>query len=228
MNTLIRLPRFFTVVIALVLLSGAATVQAAYSISQRHIYYYSDLRSVSVRVSNTGDDTREYTVKTPYWDDKTRETDAEMIAYPPVFSLKPGEQQTVRLLLRNKNQFTAPLFYRLVVTENDPVTQKAASKASNSLSIPISTSFPVYYIDKQVEPQAKSKLLRDKQGRVAGLWVHNTGETLLSMRKVIDAQGNVYPTDVRVLPGRAHTFKLAGQAAPFTIKVAYGSDLVVR
>ena len=207
-------------------LISAAPSWAGYSISQRYIFYSAEQRSVSVRVTNTGDDNKEYSLRSPAWDERTKKSGAGLIAYPPVFNLAPGQTQKVRLLLRDKSAFTPPLFFRLVVRESDPVAVTA--QASSGLNIPLATSFPVYYIDRRVKPAAEGVILRNAEGDTAGLWVRNTGDTLLELRRVIAGDGREYPVDVRVLPGRAHRFTLQHAPPPFVVKVAYGDDLLVE
>ena len=88
---------------------------AAFDISERRIYYYAHERSASVTITNSGDEEREYVINTHGWDDRTKELAPKLIAYPPVFQLQPGDQQKVRLLLRNRSGFEAPLFFRFVI-----------------------------------------------------------------------------------------------------------------
>lgn len=210
---------------ALALLSAAPS-WAGYNISQRYIFYSAEQRSVSVRVTNTGDENREYSLRSPAWDEHTKQSGADLIAYPPVFNLAPGQTQKVRLLLRDKSAFKPPLFFRLVVRESDPVEE--LERQSRGLNIPLATSFPVYYVDRSVKPRAEGIILRNEAGVNEGLWVRNTGNTLLELRRVIAGDGREYPVDVRLLPGRAHRFTLKDTPPPFVVKIAYGDDLVVE
>lgn len=207
-------------------LVAASPSWAGYSISQRYIFYSAEQRSVSVRITNTGDERKEYSLRSPAWDERTKNSGADLIAYPPVFDLAPGQTQKVRLLLRDKAAFTPPLFFRLVVRESDPV--ELAEQASSGLTIPLATSFPVYYIDRSVKPKAEGLILRDDAGVSNGLWVRNTGDTLLELRRVIAGDGREFAVDVRVLPGRAHRFTLQDTPPPFVVKIAYGDDLRVE
>ncbi len=201
------------------------TSHADYRISQKHIFYNADQRSVSVKVSNPGKSLREYSVVAQPWDEATKATGAEMIAYPPVFELGPEETQIVRLLLRDKKSLSPPLFFRFVLRESDPVGE-APKQPSPGLNIPIATSFPVYYIDRNVKPKASIQTKPSPEGfRVL---VTNTGNTLLEIRGATDARGRDQPLNKRILPGRKELFLFKDWQRPFRFKVAYGDDIVVN
>ncbi len=195
---------------------------AAFDISERRVYYYANERSASVTITNSGDDEREYVVNTHGWDDRTKASNASLIAYPPVFRLQPGEQQKVRVLMRNKAAQTAPLFFRFVIRE---VVLDDAPQ-SEGLNIPISMSFPLYYLDKSVKPEARFERVAAPDGH--RILVTNTSNTLVEVRSVTSADGHKAKLIKHILPGRQEIFEFLHWQPPFEFHIRGGDRVSVE
>lgn len=199
----------------------SSAVHAAFDISERRIYYYAHERSASVTITNSGDEEREYVINTHGWDDRTKELAPKLIAYPPVFQLQPGDQQKVRLLLRNRSGFEAPLFFRFVIRE---VVMDEAEQP-NGLNIPISMSFPLYYVDKSVKPEARFERVAAPEGH--RILVTNTSNTLVEVRSVTSADGQKAKLLKHLLPGRQEIFEFLHWSPPFEFHIRNGDRVSV-
>lgn len=210
----------FALLFVFVFVSSLAS--AAYDISRKRIYYYEGDRGSSFTVTNTGESASTFNAYATPWTDATKASGIDMVAYPPVFTLQPGQTQTLRLLLRTgKRSGVAPLFYRLNIEER-PVDQVKPSTQVVQLSM----SLPVYYISKTAVPRGEASVVTLK-GKKA-VTVKNTSDTIMRITHFSTSGEGFRPLDEIILPGRTYGFVVDHLRPPYRFRVAHGGIIEAR
>lgn len=207
----------FAVAVAACFISLSAS--AEYEISRKRIYYYDHERGTALEVTNRGDTAVTYSAYTKAWDENTKQSTIDMVAYPPNFTLEPGQAQTVRLLLRTKNTDVAPLFYRLFISE-------LPSNEVGSSDIQLSMSLPIFYLNQGANPVGVAQKIKIKGKE--GIAVTNQGNTILHLTHFSTGGEGYRELDEIILPGRSYGFVTEGLKPPYQFRVAHGDNLVVK
>lgn len=215
------MPKIHYCLLLLLLLS--APLQASMEFSPKRVMYYSRDRDASLSVTNTGSETERYRVQVRPWGEPTTSAAVEMVAYPPVFTLAPGERQRVRFLLRNKPALTPPHFFRIQLQAvND------ASPEEGRVRLPIRFSIPLYYLDLAEPPKAVAMYRPARPDQPAALVVRNVGATVVEIRGITTGNGTSADLDYVIAPAQQYEIRTGNARPPFTLKLRYAEPLVVR
>ena len=118
----------------------------------------------------------------------------DIVVNPPIFTVKPGKTQIVRLGLRRPIEADRELSYRLFLTEVPPPVESAAQRMSQGLQIVLRLSVPIFVSTQKSSPTLSWKAASDKDGAIH-LTATNTG----NMHFQIQDLKLALPTSSRVL-----------------------------
>lgn len=192
-------------------------VSQAFTITNRSIIFYSDVRSTSTDIINDYDSERSYVVRVASWE-LSSDVVPEIYAFPPVFTLGPGEKQTVRLLIKNAQQIVGDNYFRLTIEEND-----AKSVADRSVSTRMAYAFPVFYTDRS---------FKNPQGIVVekvddDFYLSNTTSQLLVTLSIKDRWLKEVPFYQTVRPNYRIKVALTENMFPIRVKTSDGNSVVI-
>ena len=99
----------------------------------------------------------------------------DIVVNPPIFTVKPGSTQIVRLGLRRPIDADHELSYRLFLTEVPPPVESAAQRMGQGLQIVLRLSVPIFIsTQNKPVPTLSWKAVSDKDGAIH-LTATNTG-----------------------------------------------------
>jgi fimbrial chaperone protein len=180
--------------------------------------------TATIAVRNDGDEGSVLQVTAMRWLDSPMpdalEPAPEMIAVPPVFTLKPGSQQVIRLALRDRSRPSVERSYRLLINE---VPAPASGGAQpGGVRFALGFNVPVF----QKAPGALAEPVWTIQPAVGGLVlaVRNAGQAHVQMSGIAvrDEAGRslaLLKENFYLLPGRSRSWPLpaAAQGGPVTV-----------
>lgn len=178
-------------------------------------------RFSEVRFTNLGEEAVELSFDAVPWGLRTREADYDLLTYPPVTRMAPGQTQTVRLLVRDASGQPPPppAFFRLLyrykpVETAAPAPEVPPGTLGGRLSMKTAVSMPVTYVRKDAKPRPVVQPFNDVRGGLAALVVGNQGEHILRLTHFRNG-GRRYPLNLTILPGEAARLEPAGKRPPF-------------
>lgn len=136
-----------------------------------------------------------------------------LAASPPVFTLNPGETQTVRIVVEGVNTITTEKAYRLILDQ----IQKEPLKGETGVVVPIRVLLPVFLTPSAASrPKLSWKISASPTGGL--LTANNVGDT---RERVVDLKVTSGETEVAgdqglsgyVLAGASHSWPLTGAGA---------------
>jgi fimbrial chaperone protein len=189
-----------------------------------------DTGTATISVRNDGDEGSVLQISVMRWLDSPMpdalEPAPELMAVPPVFTLKAGRQQVIRLALRDRTRPAVERSYRLLISEVPPPaaggTQPGGVTFSLGFNVPVfqkppgALAAPVW----SIEPGAG--------GPVLGL--RNTGQAHVRMSGILvqDGAGRSLAElkeSFYLLPGRSRSWQLPAGAAGAPITVIAETNL---
>jgi fimbrial chaperone protein len=176
-------------------------------------------RALTTTVSNAGDRPMQVQVRLFRWSngpDGESYTETRDIGFsPPMFTLAPGEQQIVRLMLRGPAPAEREGAYRLIID------QLPETGAVSGVQMPVRMILPVF-----VAPQVKAEGRLHWSGTVAGdkvlLTAHNTGTRRVKLFDMGGRQTGA-PRTIQaglagyVLAGESRTWRVPREAGAASI-----------
>lgn len=211
----------------LLALGLSSTAYAVFDLSPKRVFFYSDASNATLVIKNKNPEPTRFVIRAVarYEDRPT----PELIAYPPVFELANGESQVVRFLMRGRDAITPPHFYRVLVREEDAAQPTdAPAPASQDPKLGIVFALPLYYIDRDAKPIPRSALQRGPDGQPEAVILQNTGNTLMHVNEVRDANGAGGDMGVVILPGEAHRLTIGELELPLTFRIGGAGEFIVR
>ena len=184
----------------------------------------------SIAVRNAGSDGSILQVTPMRWLDSplpdALEPAPELIAVPPVFTLKPGKQQVIRLALRDRKRPTSERSYRLLISE----VPAPAAGPTQPTGVRFSLGFNVPVFQKPAGALADPvwSVVAGRAGPM--LEVRNAGEAhvQLSAVSVRDEVGRTI-ADLNdafyLLPGRSRSWPLPPKAVGANLTVTADTNL---
>lgn len=195
----------------------STTASAKFEISEKRIFFYSRDNSSGFTLINSGTQTQEYVLATQHWGHQAINQVADLIAYPPVFTLAPGEKQRVRLLLRDKENLKPPIFFRLRLREQLP------DKTLSDNQLPTVFSFPVYYVDHLAKASLRLAIAYDANTKQpAKAIVNNDSSTVAHITAVRNGRNEVAPLDLVLRSEETYDFLLADTPLPISFQLKNG------
>lgn len=189
----------------------------AFTITNRSIIFYSDVRSTSTDIVNDYDSDRSYVVRVASWE-LSSDVVPEIYAFPPVFTLGPGEKQTVRLLIKNAQQLVGDNYFRLTIEENN-----AKSVTETDISTRMAYAFPVFYTDRLFKkPEG---IIVEKVGEE--FYLSNTTSQLLVTLSIKDRWLKEIPFYQTVRPNYRIKIALTENMFPIRVKTSDGNSVVI-
>ena len=143
-------------------------------------------------------------------------TDALMVS-PPIFMLRPGQTQIVRVGLRRATALTQEATYRLVLREI-PRPVEAAGTFSGNVQVLVALRVPVYVAPQQPRREARWQVRSDAHGNVTAE-VTNDGNVHLTLASLHlrDARSRSLAEQsvpAMVWPGESRRFALRSSEGP--------------
>ena len=155
----------------------------------------------------------------------------DIIVNPPVFTVKPGETQVVRVGLRHSQDLQQEGTYRMVLREVPGLQMSDVGSVSGSVRVLVALRVPIYVSPMKPQRTEHWKLSRDSSGTMVAQ-VSNTGNVHLKIAELqlqgagteglmIEQKG---PQSV-LFPGEERSFRLQRAS---TVAEAQGMSLQVR
>jgi P pilus assembly chaperone PapD len=200
------------------LLLCSANASAKFEISEKRIFFFSRDNSSAFTLVNSGTQPQEYVLSTQHWGHQAINQVADLIAYPPVFTLGPGEKQRVRLLLRDKDNLKPPIFFRLRLREQVP------NETLNNTQLPTVFSFPVYYVDHEAKASLRLAIAYEaRTGKPAKAIVNNNSNTVAHITAVRNGRNQVAPLDLVLRSEETYDFLLGDTPLPISFQLKNGA-----
>jgi P pilus assembly chaperone PapD len=207
------MPKLF---LSLMLLFSASAF-ASFEISEKRIYFFSRDSSSGLTIVNSGTTTQEYILSAQPWGDQATSQAAAMVAYPPVFTLAPGENQRVRLLLRDKQTLKPPLYFRLRLRE------QLLNQTLSASQLPTVFSFPVYYVDHREVASIRLALAYDsRSGKPIKAMVNNNSNTVAHIKAVRNGRNEIIPLDIVLRSEETYDFLIGDTPLPLSFQLKDG------
>ncbi|WP_051329366.1 fimbrial biogenesis chaperone [Geminicoccus roseus] len=186
--------------------------------------------TATIAVRNDGDEGSVLQVSAMRWLDSPMpdalEPAPEMIAVPPVFTLKPGAQQVIRLALRDRSRPPVERSYRLLITEVPAPASGGAQ--SGGVRFALGFNVPVF----QRAPGALADPVWTIQSAVGGpiLAVRNAGQAHVQVSGIAvqdDAGRSLAQVKEAfyLLPGRSRSWPLPAAAKGGLVTVVADTNL---
>lgn len=189
----------------------------AFTITNRSIVFYSDLRSTSTDIVNDYDSERSYVVRVASWE-LSSDVVPEIYAFPPVFTLGPGEKQTVRLLIKNAQQLVGDNYFRLTIEEND-----AKTVTETAVNTRMAYAFPVFYTDRSFK-EPEGIVIEKIEGK---FYLKNTTSQLLVTHSIEDRYLRDISFYETVRPNYRIETKLTENMFPIRVEMSDGNSVVI-
>jgi P pilus assembly chaperone PapD len=200
------------------LLLCSANASAKFEISEKRIFFFSRDNSSAFTLVNSGTQPQEYVLSTQHWGHQAINQVADLIAYPPVFTLGPGEKQRVRLLLRDKDNLKPPIFFRLRLREQVP------NETLNNTQLPTVFSFPVYYVDHDAKASLRLAIAYEaRTGKPAKAIVNNNSNTVAHITAVRNGRNEVAPLGLVLRSEETYDFLLGDTPLPISFQLKNGA-----
>lgn len=148
---------------------------------------------------------------------------SDIIVNPPVFTIKPGQTQIVRVGLRRNQELAQEGTYRMVLREVPGLNLANVGNVNGSVRVLVAMRVPIYVAPSNVQRSQRWQLGQDGKGNMVAT-VSNTGNVHLKLGElrtqgpngeslVLASQSG--PAAV-IFPGEERSFplKLAASAAP--------------
>lgn len=178
-----------------------------------------------LRLTNQGDNDLRLQIHVVKWSTDGRvETEVktdDVILNPPIFTIKPGQQQFVRFGLRSVTQTDKEQSYRLII---DEIPDETAPKENVGLRTVLRVSIPVFISPLQKNMHVSWHLLKKGQQHI--LVADNSGNTHMRITRfvILDTNGTPRITNndpAYILPGQRKEWPLAtnGNLDHITLKL---------
>jgi len=144
----------------------------------------------------------------------------QLLVYPQVTRLGPGERQTIRLMTRGGRggQAVTPAFfwldYRYKNLGENEETRPEPGSTTGRVSLRTAVSIPVSFVANNAKPLAKTRVLHNPDGSTRGIVIANDGQAALRIHKM--ARGAQQASlKLTILPGDKAMVETHGAAPPF-------------
>lgn len=138
----------------------------------------------------------------------------DIIVNPPVFTVKPGQTQVVRVGLRRNQELQQEGTYRIVLREVPTLRMSDIGNVSGSVRVLMALRVPVYVAPAKVVRNEKWKLSKDSNGEMTAV-VSNAGNVHMKIAElrlqgagtedlVIEQRGS----HAVIFPGEERSFRL--------------------
>jgi len=150
----------------------------------------------------------------------------ELLAVPPVFSLKAGGQQVIRLALRDRSRPTTERSFRLLISEVP--TPAAGSAALGGVQFALGFNVPVFQKPAGALAAPVWSIDAGRDGPLLGL--RNAGQahvqvSAIQVRTATGASVVEMNEPFYLLPGRARSWPLPGTASGSSLTVVAETNL---
>lgn len=188
-------------------------------------------RTTSVVFTNEGDQPIELEFASRPRD--ARSQGQQLLVYPRVTQLGPGERQTIRLMARSGEgrQALTPAFFWLDYQYrhlDQPAELPSDNEATvGRVSLRTAVSIPVSYVANNAKPLAKTQLVNNHDGSTKGIVIANEGDAALRIYKM--QRGSRQATlKMTILPGDKAMVDTLGAQPPFRFFARNHSPIVVN
>ncbi|MES3040658.1 MAG: fimbria/pilus periplasmic chaperone [Pseudomonadota bacterium] len=186
---------------------------ASFELGKTRIFFNTDAASATAAIRNTGTTSARYELSVTPRNEISAASQAGLVAFPPTFELKPGEQQLVRFIFRQRAKAVAPLFYFI-----DVIEQTAQTRPGQGLNVTF--GFPLYYVDPAEKPAVKYDLVREAgKDRVIGVRLENTSKTVVILSGLKLGGSRMLSMDAVLMPGEAKAFNPQGWQPPYQFEI---------
>lgn len=211
-------PYFLRLATALTCLVLSNVSHAQIGFSHNWLEFSPEDKTTSIVFTNEGQQTVELEFASRARD--SRSADQQLLIYPPVTRLGPGQKQTIRVMVKASNGGPArtPAFFWLDYRYRNLVEQEGVSASSGEMagrvSLRTAVSLPVSYIARDAEPRIDTRVVKNDDGSVRGVLIGNSGQAALRIYEM--QRGTVSaPLTITVLPGESALVETGGLAPPF-------------
>src|SRR6218665_239780 len=128
----------------------------------------------------------------------------EIIVNPPVFTIKPGQTQIVRLGLRRNQELAQEGTYRMVLREVPGLNLSNVGNVGGSVRVLMALRVPIYVAPSKVVRDERWRLSQDAKGQMVAS-VSNTGNVHLKVG------------ELRMQGPKGETLVLASQQGPAAV-----------
>ncbi|BBI99208.1 hypothetical protein FGKAn22_09010 [Ferrigenium kumadai] len=213
-----RLLRYKSLIAVIVCLLGLPSPARSTSLSVTPVGAVLDARhrSIALTLQNESNEVKVIQTELVRWTQQDGNNvyapSSDLLINPPMFTLKPGKRQVIRIGLKRKTDLKAELAYRLRLTEVPPPPKEGFT----GLRIALRLDLPVYVQPKETEKnQLNWKASRNDNGEVL-LTLHNMSNHHIQVKdiKMSEAAGGCQLAD-----WQPHSFVLlAGQSRQIKLK----------
>ncbi len=208
------------------LLACQQVLAGSFSVSPTRLTLTAQQTSGMLTVRNTSDEETVVQLQANTWSQQADGSDvleasSDLLAVPPLFTLKPGASQVVRVGLRRAPAAEGELTYRLLLREVPP----PPADGFNGLQVALNLSLPVFVLPPQgAAPDLVWRMQYSPEGEPQ-LQLSNRGNAHAQVRKVgltgpdgTEIEGENLP--VYLLPGKSRSWPLAPDLAtgPWILK----------
>ena len=194
-------------VLAALLLAVAPALCPAggFAVSPVRLFFEERDRAVALRLSNEGDSEIRLQAELHTWSQDTQGRDQlepsdDLIVSPTLIRVRPGGEQVVRLILAVPRNPARQMTYRLLIREDRPAAQSAATSVPISLVL----SLPVFVTPASARHGLECELeAHDAQRRVANCRNHGTAHAQVGRMDLVDGADLIgrFEGSVYLLPG---------------------------
>jgi fimbrial chaperone protein len=211
--------RFLTVFccLALMCLSGAGRANAI-EISPTILQFQQDQSHQSVRIANRGKSAIIVQARSFIWeqtgDADTLLASSRIVISPPIFTLKAGATQTLRVMLRDSEPLGRARHFRLLI---DDITPAPAGQLGSRMVIRM--SLPVFAQASSPQPGHLDWSIDNSRSDAVTLMATNDGGSYENVRSVerVNSDGSVSAAS----PLASNTYILPGVTRQWTIPKAH-------
>ena len=209
---------------------SAASLAAEVSVLPVVIHLGPTQQRHAVSITNHGDEPLVMQAEAVVWTQTDQEDvydkTAELVVNPPIFQVKPGNSQVLRIGLRSKPSADTEKAYRLILREvpSQIVAQPSATfppnAAGSAVRVLLQMRLPVYVAPLKVRQGMEWKVVRRADGEVA-IEGFNTGNVrvVVSELRILAAKASSaetplvkHSTSTPVFPGRRRSWTLRPDA----------------
>ncbi|MET0517907.1 MAG: fimbria/pilus periplasmic chaperone [Burkholderiaceae bacterium] len=147
---------------------------------------------------------------------------ADIIVNPPVFTIKPGQTQIVRVGLRRTQELAQEGTYRMVLREVPGLNLANVGNVNGSVRVLVAMRVPIYVAPGKVQRGERWQLGQDGKGNLVAT-VSNTGNVHLKVGE-LRSQGPNGETMVLASQQGPAAVIFPGEARSFALKMPAGAQ----
>jgi len=178
----------FSICLIISLLLVNSVFAAEWSVMPINLHLSAQAKSQTLTVSNSGKKTLRAQAKTVVWTQKdgidVQEETKDLVFYPKIIVVPPGQDRIIRLGLAHPQIPTVEKAYRIILEEiPEPVVDEPTKSTSAKVNIITVMSVPIFLLPKDGKPSLE--VVSNKIGTGLDVSVKNTGNVHANLRRIV-------------------------------------------